>query len=237
GQSHEMPTIFCHLSTISWMLLHPYIVFNGPDCPQIKRGKDILHWSPPLLLVQHSQELLTVFGFYWHVAPGEAEAELSCLQSCGFIDAMVTTYNDALLFGATCVLCSIHGDEDVEVYSTEAIENSAALEWGDLLLIMLMSSADSDVSCCWCDTDVACWLVDYGLGRTLLEAAVSLQFIEFMEFITKWHDNVCEVLRTDPQHFLGCRYHKLAHIVKEEHFKFPDPAILAMYLSPLTSWS
>ncbi|KIO11156.1 hypothetical protein M404DRAFT_127401 [Pisolithus tinctorius Marx 270] len=240
GQSHEMPTIFHRLSTISQMLLHPYFVFNGPDCPQIKRGKDILGWSPPLLLVQCFQELLTVFGFDWHVAPGEAEAELSCLQSCGFIDAVVTPYDDVLLFGATCVLHSIHGDEDVEVYLAEAIENSAGLEWGDLLLIMLMSSADSDVSttgCCWCNTDVAHQLVDYGFGRTLLEAAISLQFVEFMEFITKWCNNICEVLRTDPQHFLGCRYHKLACVIKEEHFEFPDPAILAMYLSPLTSWS
>ncbi|KAI6141069.1 PIN domain-like protein [Pisolithus tinctorius] len=251
GQSHEMPTIFRRLSTISRMLLHPYFVFDGPDCPQIKRGKDVLGWSPPSLLVQRFQELLTVFGFDWHVAPGEAEAELSCLQSCGFIDAVVTPYNNALLFGATCVLRSIRGDEDVEVYSTEAIENSAALEWGDLLLITLMSSADSDVSttgCRWCDTDVTRQLVDYGFGRTLLEAAVSLQFVEFMEFVAKWRNNraaqttlsgpnVCEVLRTDPQHFLGRRYHELAHVIKEEHFEFPDPAILAMYLSPLTSWS
>ncbi|KAI6152625.1 PIN domain-like protein [Pisolithus tinctorius] len=234
GQSHEMPTIFHRLSTISQMLLHPYFVFDGPDCPQIKRGKDILGWSPPSLLVQRFQELLTAFGFDWHVAPGEAEAELSCLQSCGFIDAMVTPYDDALLFGATCVIC---GDEDVEVYSAEAIENSASLEWGDLLLITLMSSADSDTGCRWCNTDVAHWLVDYGFGRTLLEAAISLQFVEFMEFVAKWCDNICEVLRTDPQHFLGHRYHELARVIKEEHFEFPDPAILAMYLSPLTSWS
>ncbi|KAI6143314.1 hypothetical protein BKA82DRAFT_156622 [Pisolithus tinctorius] len=115
-----MPTIFCRLSTISRMLLHPYFVFDGPDCPQIKRGKDVLGWSPPSLLVQRFQELLMAFGFGWHVvgcslwislntnaihqAPGEAEAELSCLQSCGFIDAVVTPYNDTLLFGATCVL-------------------------------------------------------------------------------------------------------------------------------------
>ncbi|KAI6004433.1 hypothetical protein F5J12DRAFT_893515 [Pisolithus orientalis] len=200
------------------MLLHPYFAFDGPDCPQIKRGKGILGWSPPSLLVQRFQELLTVFGFDWHVAPGEAEAELSCLWSCGFIDAMVTPYDNALLFGATCALCSIHGDEDMEVYLAEAIENSATLEWGDLLLIMLMSSADCDTGCCWCDTDVACWLVDYGFGRTLLEAAISLQFVEFMEFIAKW-------------------YHELACVIKEEHFEFPDPTILAMYLSPLTLWS
>ncbi|KAI6146874.1 PIN domain-like protein, partial [Pisolithus tinctorius] len=237
GQSHEMPTIFRHLSTISWMLLHPYFVFDGPDCPQIKRGKDVLGWSTPLLLVQRFQELLMAFGFDWHVAPGEAEAELSCLQSCGFIDAVVTPYNNTLLFGATCILHSIHGDKDVEVYLAEAIEDSATLEWGDLLLITLMSSADSDTGCRWCDTDVACQLVDYGFGRTLLEAAISLQFVEFMEFVTKWCDNVCEVLRTDPQHFLGHRYHELARVIKEERFEFPDPTILAVYLSPLTSWS
>ncbi|KAI5988481.1 hypothetical protein F5J12DRAFT_786843 [Pisolithus orientalis] len=209
-----MPTIFCCLSTISWMLLHPYFVFDGPDCPQIKRGKDVLGWSPPFLLVQHFQELLMAFGFDWHVAPGEVEAELSCLQS---LQPVFST--------------------DMEVYLAEAIDNSATLEWGDLLLITLMNSADCDASCHWCNTDVAHQLVAYGFGRTLLEAAISLQFVEFMEFVAKWCNNVCEVLRTDPQHFLGCRYHELACVIKEEHFKFPDPAILAMYLSPLTSWS
>ncbi|KAI5982069.1 PIN domain-like protein, partial [Pisolithus marmoratus] len=239
GQSHKMQTIFCHLSVISRMLLYPYFIFDGPDCPQVKRGPDPILSAAPSLLVQRFQELLTAFSFGWHVAPCEAEAELAYFQLCGLIDAVVMPYNDALLFGARCVIHSIPQSskcEDVEVYMLDAIENLASLEWGDLLLVALMSNADNNTGCCWCSADIACRLTHYSLGRTLFRAAITLQFIEFMEFVAKWHDDICEVLRTDPHLFLGCRHCKLARVIKEERVEFPDPAILAMYLLPLTSW-
>lgn len=58
-----------------------------------------------------------------------------------------------------------------------------------------------------------------------------------MSFVSKWRDSVCEVLRTDPRQFLGRRHYELARIIVEERIEFPDPAVLAMYLLPLTSWS
>ncbi|KAI6011163.1 hypothetical protein EDC04DRAFT_2580616 [Pisolithus marmoratus] len=231
-----MQTIFCRLSVISHMLIHPYFIFDGPDCPQVRRGPDPILSATLSLLVQCFQELLTAFGFGWHVALCEAEAELAYFQSCGLIDTVVMLYNDALLFGAHCVIHSIPQSnecEDIEVYTSDAIENLASLEWGDLLLVMLMSSADNDVGAL---PNIACQLTHYGFGRTLFQAAITLQFVEFMEFIAKWHDDVCEVLRTDPHLFLGCRHHELACVIKEECIEFPDPAILAMYLLPLTSW-
>jgi len=36
-------------------------------------------------------------------APGEVEAELAYFHSCGLVDAVVTPYNDTLLFGAPSV--------------------------------------------------------------------------------------------------------------------------------------
>ncbi|KAI6041007.1 PIN domain-like protein [Pisolithus marmoratus] len=240
GQSHDMHIIFCCLLAISQMLLHPYFIFDRLGCPQLRRGPDPISSATPPLLIQRFQELLTAFGFGWHVAPCEVEAELAYFQSCGLIDAVVTPYNDALLFGAHCIIHSISQSsecENMEVYTSDAIENHASLEWGDLLLISLMSSADNDVGCCWCSMDIAHRLTHYGFGRTLFQAAITLQFVKFMEFVAKWRDNVCEVLRTDPQLLLGCRHHELARVIKEEHVEFPDPAILAMYLLPLTSWS
>ncbi|KAI6142359.1 PIN domain-like protein [Pisolithus tinctorius] len=239
GRLHEMDIIFHHLSALSCMLLHPYFVFDGPDCPQLKRGEDIVCSTSPCLLMQHFQELLLMFCFNWHTAPGEAEAELACLQSCKLIDAVITPYNDALLFGMTHVVCSnSHSGrfEDMQVYSSEAIEDCASFKWGDLLLIMLTSSVDDDTGCWWCSVDVACQLVCYGFGRTLFQATIMLQFVKFMEFVAKWCNDVCEVLRMDPQRFLGHRYHELAHIIKEECIEFPDPAVLVMYLLPLTWW-
>ncbi|KAI5984974.1 hypothetical protein EDC04DRAFT_2914015 [Pisolithus marmoratus] len=204
------------------MLLHPYFIFDRPDCPQVRRGPDPISSGTPLLLMQCFQELLTAFGFGWHMALCEAEAELAYFQPCGLVDAIVMPYNDALLYGAHCIICSSipQSDKckDIELYMSDAIENLASLEWGDLLLIALMSSADNDTDCCLCSMDIACRLTCYSFGRTLFRATIMLQFVEFMEFIAKWH-------------------HDLAHVIKEERIEFPDPAILAMYLLPLTLWS
>ncbi|KAI6029097.1 PIN domain-like protein [Pisolithus microcarpus] len=240
GWSHEMKIIFRRLSAISQIPLHAYFVFDGLDRPQLKRGKNITAPSAPRLLAQRFQELLTAFGFNWHMAPGEVEAELAYLQSLGLIDAVATPYNDALLFGATCIIRSIPHIgryEDVYVYTPDSIEKCASLEWGDFLLVTLMCSTEDDAGRCWCSVEVARRLAYYGFGRSLLEAAVSFQFVEFMNFIAKWRDDICEVLRTDPRSLLGGRHYELARIIKEECTQFPDPAVLAMYLLPLTSWS
>lgn len=240
GRSHEMKIIFRRLSAISRSLLHAYFVFDGPDCPQLKRGKDTTSLSAPCLLSQRFQELLTAFGFNWHVAPREAEAELAYLQSLGLIDTVATPYNDALLFGATCIIRSvphIGRYEDVYIYTPDAIKKDASLEWGDLLLVTLMSSTDNDAGGRWCSVEVARRLAYYGFGRSLLDAAVSFQFVEFMDFVAKWREDVCEVLRTDPRRLLEGRHHEIARIIEEEHTEFPDPAVLATYLLLLTSWT
>ena len=37
--------------------------------------------------------------------PGKAEAELALLNKLGIIDIIITDDSDALVFGATCVMC------------------------------------------------------------------------------------------------------------------------------------
>ncbi|KIM50502.1 hypothetical protein SCLCIDRAFT_34225 [Scleroderma citrinum Foug A] len=221
--SPEIDIIFSRLAAISQMLLHPYFVFDEPDCPQLQWGKGTVFTSSPPLLLQCFQELLTAFSFNWHIAPGEADAELAYFQTYGLLDAVVMPYNDLLLFGAPSIICSAPQSdryEDVEVYSSEAIEQRASLEWGDLLLIVLMSSSDINTGHRWCSVDIACQLAQYGFGWTLLQAAVMLQFVKFMDFVAKW-----------------CEDHELAHVIVEEHIEFPDLAVLGMHLLPLTSWS
>ena len=118
--SPEIDIIFSRLAAISQMLLHPYFVFDGPDCPQLQWGKGTVFTSSPPLLLQHFQELLTAFGFSWHIvscllqispdantvcqAPVEADTELAYFQTYGLLDAVVTPYNDSLLFGAPSVI-------------------------------------------------------------------------------------------------------------------------------------
>jgi len=143
----------------------------------------------------------------------------------------------------------------VKVYTDKAIKHRASLERGGLLLIALMSSADYDVShrlsqsivqahhlvsqsgLPGCTVDIARRLTQYGLGKTLLSAASSLPFAEFMEFHARWWKQLCSILEKDPEGYLGRTHHKLARIIDEERTEFPNPAVLATYMLPLTSWS
>ncbi|KAL4079457.1 hypothetical protein J3A83DRAFT_4086223 [Scleroderma citrinum] len=201
------------------MLLHPYFIFDGPDCPLFKEGRGFI--SAPPLLEQSFQGLLTAFGFSWHTALGQAEAELTYFHLHGLIDAVVSPCNSALLFGETGVIRRYVGEYgDVELYTLDAME----LKWGDLLLIVLMSSAEYDSGLPGCGVDIACWVALYGFGRTLVHAASTYLFVEFVSFIAQWHKDLC-------QHF------ELACIIEEECTEFPDPTVLAAYLWPVTSWS
>ncbi|KAL4065135.1 PIN domain-like protein [Scleroderma citrinum] len=222
GRSPEMKTIFCCLAVISRVPLHPHFIFNGPDHPSFKGDRGPI--SAPPLLEQCFQELLAAFGFNWHVAPGEAEAELAYFHSHGLIDIVASLFNNALLFGATSVMQSIPSSdrysskyEDVEVYTSDAMEHDLLLQWGDLLLIVLMTGTDYDSGLPGCTVDITRRVALYGLGRTLLQVVSTEPFVEVMNFLTK--------------HF------ELACLIEEDCMEFPNPAVLAAYLLPLMSWS
>ncbi|KAL4065971.1 hypothetical protein J3A83DRAFT_4099126 [Scleroderma citrinum] len=141
GKSHEMKIIFCHLAAISQMLLHSYFIFDSLDHPWFKPDKEPISASP--LLVQHFQELLTTFGFSWHMAPGEVEAELTYFHPHGLIGAVVMPFSDVLLFGTTG---SSSEYRDIKVYTSDALQHSLFLKWEDLLLMALMNGVGYDVS-------------------------------------------------------------------------------------------
>ncbi|KIM55082.1 hypothetical protein SCLCIDRAFT_39635, partial [Scleroderma citrinum Foug A] len=241
GKSNDMQIIFSQLTAISQMLLHPHFIFNGPNWLSFRQSKDHLHGIGPPLLEKHFQELLGMFGFSWHMAPGEAEAELAYFHLYGLVNAVVMPYNNVLLFGAPSILRSIQPLSgtygDVELYKVDALENSPSLEWGDLLLIALMSGVDYNMGLPGCTTDISHRVARYGFRRTLFQAAATNLFAEFMEFHTKWRRDLFDMLERDPQHHLGQGQYELARVIDEECTEFPDPTVLATYLLPLTSWS
>ncbi|KAL4068993.1 hypothetical protein J3A83DRAFT_4373259 [Scleroderma citrinum] len=174
------------------MLLHPYFIFDGPDHPLFKEGRGCICALP--LLEQSFQGLLMAFGFSWHTAPGQAEAELTYFHLHGLTNAVVSPCNSVLLFGATGVIRSIPSSdryageyEDVKLYTLDAME----LKWGDLLLIALMSSAKYDSGLPGCSMDIAHWVALYMFGRTLVHATSTYLFVEFMGFIAQWHKVLC----------------------------------------------
>ncbi|KAI6006231.1 hypothetical protein F5J12DRAFT_783010 [Pisolithus orientalis] len=195
GWSHEIQMIFHHLASISQMPLQPYFVFDGLDCPQLKRGKDIMHpCYPPLLVQQLSRAIDGIWFQLAHGSGGGRDRTLPASSHAALVDVMVTLYNNALLFGA-----DLHHSQ----------QNCTGLKWGDLLLVMLMSSVDSEVAS--------------GAAQTLpIDCSWSLQSSS-----PGGANNICEVLQMDPQHLLGHRHHELACIIVEECIEFPDPTDLS----------
>ncbi|RXW15491.1 hypothetical protein EST38_g10363, partial [Candolleomyces aberdarensis] len=104
GKNADLRLVFKQLvwlaSTFYGQIL--VFVFDGPDRPQVKRGKRVgkcEHW-----MVEDFQRLVRALGFYVHQAPGEAEAELAHLNETGLIDFVFTSDSDAFVFGAVNVI-------------------------------------------------------------------------------------------------------------------------------------
>ncbi|KAF8441336.1 PIN domain-like protein [Boletus edulis BED1] len=161
-------------------------------------------------------KMLTVFGFAWHEGPGEAEAELAVLSQNGLIDAVLTTDNDALVFGAT--LEQPRHFDRVEIYTDYAVANAAGLSHGDLLLIALLSGGD------------------YDLGDDLVHAFTTKgpETVDFNHFLCGWRNDLRRVLATDPEGYIGREHGVLANSIPAS---FPCPNVLRQYICPVTSFS
>ena len=88
-----------------------------------------------------------------------------------------------------------------------------------------------------CDVDVAHQVAGYGFSESLLQAAITLPFLDFMKYMAKWHNNLCDALSTDPCGLLQKKHPGIAQVIKLELLPFPDLTTIALYADPLTSWS
>ena len=57
--------LFSCLIALSEVVISAHFVFYGPNQPMPKPGQEVK--AAPLLLVQRFQDMLTAFGFSWHV--------------------------------------------------------------------------------------------------------------------------------------------------------------------------
>ena len=57
--------LFSRLIALSEVVISAHFVFYGPNQPMPKPGQEVK--AAPLLLVQRFQDMLTAFGFSWHV--------------------------------------------------------------------------------------------------------------------------------------------------------------------------
>lgn len=102
GSNPALRLLFYRLAKLLALPVLVLFVFDGPDRPAWKRGKQVK--GRQHAVEQPLTELIEAFGFSWMRAPGEAEAQLASMSRDGVLDAVVTDDADALLFGAQVVI-------------------------------------------------------------------------------------------------------------------------------------
>ncbi|KAF9784713.1 hypothetical protein BJ322DRAFT_864126 [Thelephora terrestris] len=250
GENPELRTLFFRCSRLLGIPLLPLFVFDGPKRPSIKRNKKIsgkAHW-----LTDGMKNIIEAFGFEWHLAPGEAEAELAFLNRTGVIDAVLSDDVDTFVFGGKMVVRNPNGslsgnrphatsgssskddgNHAVIFRASEFSKPEIDLTHGGLILIALLSGGDyHQAGLSGCGPKVAHGLAKCGFGDSLLSAARTLSREGLQEFLVTWKQDLAEELRTNSRGILGRKLGSLSKAIPEE---FPDIDILMSYANPITS--
>ncbi|KDR76087.1 hypothetical protein GALMADRAFT_247269 [Galerina marginata CBS 339.88] len=238
GQNPELRTLFYRLAGLLECTVTPVFVFDGPYRPARKRGKAVVrreNW-----LAKRFREMIDAFGFYSHMAPGEAEAELASLNALQYFQAIMTEDSDAFIFGAKTVIrrCGqVNKSDEVKIYSSEhceALEN-IRLTSGGFLLIALLRGGDYDNGLRGCGIKTAHNLGRYsGLGESLHLAACKITVQELPDFLLDWRDALRTELSSNVHGYLEARQPAVAISVTDS---FPDINVLNHYVHPTVTLS
>ncbi|KAF7374677.1 Flap endonuclease GEN 1 [Mycena sanguinolenta] len=238
-QGAEIPALklfFYQLCQFSKAPVTMIFVFDGPHRPDVKRGKRVIDRPTPL--IEHVKKLIVAFGYYFHEAPGEAEAELAKLNQLGYIHGILTENSDAFVFGAHCVIRTTGPTVKhiCRVYTSRSIGNTSAvnLSTDGLLLFALLSGGDYHCGLAGCGPVIAHGLAASGLGTKLVELITSFRGPHLRQMLAIWRDELSYELMTNSAGYLPRRYPKLARAIPGS---FPNIAHAHKYLNPLTSWS
>ena len=108
------------------------------------RGAD----TPTEEMYHQIQDLLTLFGVPYVIAPQEAEAQCAWMNSEGLVDAVITEDSDAFLFGASTVYRNVFNTKKyVEVYSVENIQRDIGLKRAQMAELALLLGSDYTEGC------------------------------------------------------------------------------------------
>jgi len=208
-------------------------VFDGPHKPLFKRGKKIPSGAaslPDFL----TKELLKRFGFPYHTAPGEAEAECALLQKEGLVDAVLSEDVDTLMFGCGVSLRNwtaegARGNKSpthVNVYNAEVTKVTAGFDSEGMILVALMSGGDYiPAGIPGCGPKIACEAAKAGFGRDLCSLAGG-----DVDGFSKWRKRLQMELQTNESKVFRQK-HKAMTIPEN----FPDMTVLGYYVRPAVS--
>lgn len=179
-----------------------------------------------------AKQLLKEFGFPWHVAPGEAEAECALLQQAGLVDAVMSEDVDTLMFGSGVTIRNWTAEgkgkvpTHVNVYRAEETKEKSGLDREGMILVAMMSGGDYIVEGIpGCGPRVACDAARAGFGKDLCEIARRKD----VAGLQQWKERLQREINTNESKFFT-RKNKL--IIPED---FPSREVLGYYTYPCVS--
>ncbi|KAF4628541.1 hypothetical protein G7Y89_g9616 [Cudoniella acicularis] len=182
-----------------------------------------------------TKQLLKLFGFTFHTAPGEAEAECALLQREGIVDAVLSEDVDTLMFGCGLTLrnWSSEGSRGnkspthVSVYDAVKTKlGKAGLDREGMVLVALMSGGDYITEGIpHCGIKIACQAARAGFGKTL--CGLPRADVAGLEM---WRNDLAKELATNESKFFKNK-HKTLKIPEN----FPDREVLGYYTHPVVS--
>jgi Holliday junction resolvase YEN1 len=234
GSNPALRTLYYRLLRLLSMSIQPLFVFDGSQKPPFKRNKRT-GAAGPSLTDFNTKQLLKLFGFPFHVAPGEAEAECALLQREGLVDAVLSEDVDTLMFGCGRTLRNWssegsrgnHAPTHVTVYDAKATqEGKSSLDREGMVLVALMSGGDYITEGIpGCGIKVACEAARAGYGKSLCKLSRT-----DTAGLNKWRDNLVHELQTnESKHF------RIKHKALQIPETFPNKEVLGYYTHPVVS--
>lgn len=231
GTNPAIRTLFYRLVRLLAAPIQPIFVFDGPHKPAVKRNKRSGRGDGVSTAL--AKRLIRLFGFAYHDAPGEAEAECALLQRNGIVDAVLSEDVDTIMFGCTKTIRNWSGEKKsakpthVSVYDTKDKElKKQGLDREGMVLVALMSGGDYlPDGIPGCGIKVACEAARAGFGKTLCRLKTSDKV-----GLLAWKLQLSEELRTNESGYFRTKHASLAL-----PDSFPDMDVLRLYTHPVVS--
>ena len=233
GKNPALRTLYYRLLRLLALSIQPLFVFDGSQKPPFKRGSKTTS-NAACLPNFLTKELLKSFGFAYHTAPGEAEAECALLQKEGIVDAVLSEDVDTLMFGCTFNLRNwtaeaVRGNKSpthVNVYHAATTKTKTRLDSEGMILVALMSGGDYiPAGIPGCGIKTACEAAKAGFGHDLCKLSR-----RDSDGLKQWRERLERELRTNESKLFRQR-HKALKIPES----FPNMTVLSYYTNPVVS--
>lgn len=234
GSNPAIRTLYYRLLRLLSVSVQPLFVFDGPHKPPFKRNKRSGHYGGSLSNVL-TKQLLRLFGFPFHIAPGEAEAECALLQREGIVDAVLSEDVDTLMFGCGITLRNWssedsrgnHSPTHVSLYDAQVTKNGkSGLDREGMILVALMSGGDYITEGIpGCGIKVASQAARAGFGKSLCQLSRS-----DAAGLEAWRNKLSHELRTNES-----KYFRTKHKALEVPDNFPNKEVLGYYTHQVVS--